>query len=163
MLPIAVCTLACALGGCDIVEPAEPSGTTTTGGAATAPPRTVSTVCNRSPSVLGAAPYQVNGAFCFGVSQGSSDALTCLQRSATQSECVDELANVAYVVRWAGNDGSVFSYDGTQALGTLRVAGPSTFEVSVVPNPTVAARAIGLCSMTVEGSISVAKYCPYTN
>ena len=105
----------------------------------------------------------MNGAFCFGVSQPNSDALTCLQNGAVQSVCVDELANLAYQVRWSGNDGTVFDYAGVQVVGSLRVAGPSTFEVGLAPSPGVAPRAAGLCSMAVQSNVTVARYCPYTN
>ncbi|MET0342540.1 MAG: hypothetical protein ABW252_16160 [Polyangiales bacterium] len=155
---------ACALG-CDIDPDAETttsSSTTTDSGTAPAGSRTLSTVCALSPQLIAGAPGQVNGAFCFGVALQGGDFLRCAQRDAMFTECIDEVAGIAYVVRWAGSGGTVLDVN-TARIGSLQVIGTSAYEIATVRSPGTAPVAVGQCSFEVVEGISVAKYCPYTN
>ena len=119
-------SMACSLSGCEIVDPAD-SDTSS----ASTPPRAVSSACKLSPALAASAPAQVNGAFCFGIAADGGDFLLCAQRDGAITECIDEVAGIAYLVRWAGKRALRSTSTGRASSAASGRPGRSLFEISL--------------------------------
>jgi len=74
---------------------------------------------------------QVNGALCFGIAHGSSQALQCAQGAASNLvDCVDGLLGDAFVVRWTGDRASVHAGLASVQIGSIAQVRPDSFDVA---------------------------------
>ena len=148
--------LACMLlDGCD--WPEQDSDASSSRPSEPAPP-TAGMICSAALAQSGAHP-QANGAFCFGVALTSSDLLRCAQTSSNETQCIDELANLAYVVSWAGSRGTVRTGQGV--IGAVEQLQADSYEIELVDTQGGPTLAVGLCTFEMSVGRLIAKFCEY--
>lgn len=94
-------------------------------------PRDAGSDCLSVSPVEPSTSTQVNGALCFGIAHGNSQALQCAVRAGpNEVACVDGLLGDAFVVRWTGDRASVFVGLANTQIGSIALVAPNTFQVA---------------------------------